>query len=152
MGFLYAFRLKRLDARISSICYNKLMLLFSMLGWWYSRGWIWVSKFLLITRNKRILDFFSVADLSKTLFAPFRQDVVDTKNAPIGDKLQALGGNLISRLLGFLIRLLLILLGLAILVLNSIFGILVVLLWPLIPFAPLVSLLLVMLGVGFINV
>lgn len=128
------------------------MLLFSMLGWWYSRGWVWVFKYMLITRTKRILEFFSVADLLKTLFAPFRQDVIDTKNAPIGYKLQALGGNIISRFLGFLIRSTLIIIGLALSLLNGVIGIAVVIVWPLLPFAPLVSLLLVMLGVGFINV
>lgn len=128
------------------------MLLFSMLGWWYFRGWKWVAKYLLVVRTKRILDFFSVSDLVKTLFAPFRQDVVDTKNAPVGYKLQALGGNLISRFLGFLIRTTLILLGILCTLANGVFGITVVIVWPLIPFAPLVSFLLVMWGVGFLYV
>lgn len=128
------------------------MLLFNMLGWWYSRGWAWVFKYMLITRTQRILAFFSVVDLLKTLFAPFRQDVIDTKNAPLGYKLQALGGNIISRFLGFLVRSLLILIGLVLSVLNGAIGIAIVIIWPLLPFAPLVSFLLVMLGVGFINV
>ena len=128
------------------------MLIFSMLGWWYSRGWAWITKYFLVVRNKRILEFFSVTDLLKTLFAPFRQDSIDTKRAPLGLKLQALGGNVVSRVLGFLIRLALILAGLVITLLNTVIGVILVLVWPLLPFAPLVTGLLILLGVGLINV
>lgn len=128
------------------------MLLFTMLGWWYTRGWAWVARYFLLVRNKRILEFFSVIDLLKTLFAPFRQDVIDTKRAPLGLKLQALGGNIISRILGFLIRTVLIVCGLLLTCINTVVGLAIVGLWPLLPFAPLVSGLLVLLGVGLINV
>jgi len=128
------------------------MLLFSMLGWWYSRGWAWIAKYFLVVRNKRILEFFSVTDLLKTLFAPFRQDSIDTKRAPLGLKLQAFGGNLISRFLGFLIRTILIIVGLLIAAVNTVVGLVLAIVWPLLPFAPLVSGLLILLGVGLINV
>lgn len=128
------------------------MLLFSMLGWWYSRGWFWVAKHALVVRNKRILQFFSVGDLLKTLFAPFRQDYIDTEGAAIGVKLQALGTNLISRLIGFLIRIVLILCGLILVGVNTAIGVAMVVLWPLLPFAPLVAGLVALLWVGFISV
>jgi len=128
------------------------MLLFSMLGWWYSRGWAWITRHLLITRNKRIIQFFSVSDLLKTLFAPFRQDAVDTKRAPLGVKLQSLGGNIISRFLGFLIRLVLIICGLLLVALNTALGICLIVIWPLLPFAPLVAGLVALFWVGFVNV
>lgn len=86
------------------------------------------------------------------MFAPFRQDVVDTKNAPIGVKLQALGGNLISRVFGFFVRILLIICGVILVLANSIVGLALLIIWPLLPFAPLVTFLLVMIGVGFVNV
>lgn len=129
-----------------------LMLLFSMLGWWYTRGWVWLARHMMITRNKRIADFFSITSLLKTMFAPFRQDVVDTKNAPIGVKLQALGGNLISRIFGFFVRIMLIICGVILVLANSIVGLALLIIWPLLPFAPLVTFLLVMIGVGFVNV
>jgi hypothetical protein len=129
-----------------------LMLLFSMLGWWYTRGWAWLARHMLLTRNKRIAEFFSVADLLKTMFAPFRQDSIDTKNAPISLKLQALGGNLISRIFGFIIRLILIISGLVLIVVNTVIGLELLIVWPLLPFAPLVTFLLIMIGVGFVNV
>lgn len=123
-----------------------------MLGWWYTRGWVWVAKHLLQTRNTRIAEFFSITALLKTLFAPFRQDSVDSKGAPIGYKLQVLGGNIISRFLGLMIRLILILCGVILIVLNTLLGIIVVCIWPLIPFAPLVVMLLILLNVGLVNV
>ncbi len=129
-----------------------LMLLFSMLRWWYTRGWVWLARHMMVTRNKRIADFFSITALLKTMFAPFRQDVVDTKNAPIGVKLQALGGNLISRFFGFFIRLILIICGAVLIVANSVVALALLIIWPLLPFAPLVTFLLVMIGVGFVNV
>ena len=107
---------------------------------------------MFIVRNKRILEFFSVLDLLKTMFAPFRQDSIDTKNAPIGLKLQALGGNLISRFFGFIIRLVLIISGLLLLLINSLIGLALCTIWPLLPFAPLVTALLLAIGVGFVNV
>lgn len=128
------------------------MLLFSMLGWWYSRGWVWITTYFLVVRNRHIIDFFSVRDLLKTMFAPFRQDSIDTKRAPVGLKLQALGGNIISRIFGLLIRSLLVVAGLMLVVLNTVVGLVVIVIWPLLPFAPLVSGLLILLGVGLINV
>ncbi len=129
-----------------------LMLIFSMLGWWYSRGWAWISKYMLVTRNRRIVDFFSIPALAKTLFAPFRQDSEDAKNAPIGDKLQAFGGNLISRFFGLMVRLILIISGSLLVLINSAIGIAIIIIWPLVPFAPTVAFLLVLLRVGFVNV
>lgn len=134
------------------IWYNTVMLLFSMLGWWYSRGWFWVAKHALVVRNKRILQFFSVTELLKTLFAPFRQDYIDTERAPIGIKLQALGTNLISRLIGFIIRIVLILCGVLLVGVNTVLGLAIVVVWPLLPFAPLVAGLIALLWVGFIGV
>ena len=123
-----------------------------MLGWWYSRGWFWVAKHALVVRNMRILQFFSVTDLLKTLFAPFRQDYIDTERAPIGVKLQALGTNLISRMIGFLIRIVLILCGVILVGVNTVLGLAIVVIWPLLPFAPLVAGLVALLWVGFISV
>lgn len=105
-----------------------------------------------MVRNMRILQFFSVTDLLKTLFAPFRQDYIDTERAPISVKLQALGTNLISRMIGFLIRIVLILCGVILVGVNTVLGLAIVVIWPLLPFAPLVAGLVALLWVGFISV
>lgn len=101
-----------------------------------------------MVRSSRILHFFSIADMLKTLFSPFRQDAIDTKRAPLGVKLQAFGGNIISRIFGFIIRSLLIVIGAGILVLNGIVSVAAVALWPLVPLAPIVAVALLILEVG----
>ena len=124
------------------------MLLVDLLSWWYTRGWGWVAQQLFVVRSFRILHFFSIADMLKTLFAPFRQDTTDTKRAPFGVKLQAFGGNIISRIFGFIIRSLLIVIGVAVLTLNGIVSVAAVALWPLVPLAPIVAVALLILEVG----
>lgn len=124
------------------------MFIVDLLGWWYSRGWAWAARHLFITRTIRVIRFFSVPDLLKTLFSPFRQDALRLKNAPIGIRLQVLGMNFISRIFGFLIRSCLIIIGLLSAVSNALLGIIVVLIWPLLPLSPLVAILCIMIGAG----
>lgn len=124
------------------------MIIADMLGWWYSRGWMWALHQLFVVRTKHIAEFFSITDLLKTLFAPFRQDVIDTSRAPLGVKLQAFGGNIISRIFGFFIRTTLIFVGLFTILLYAVVGLFATLVWPLLPMSPIIALLLLMNGVG----
>jgi len=118
------------------------MIIAEMLGWWYSRGWIWIAQQVYVVELKRIFEFFSVSDLLKTLFSPFRQDYIDTTKAPIGIKLQVFGSNLISRMLGAMIRITLISAGLISAVLFIIAGFLFVIAWPFIPIMPILAVIL----------
>lgn len=124
------------------------MIITDMLGWWYSRGWAWAIRQLFVVRTVHIAEFFSIADLLKTLFAPFRQDATDTSRAPLGVKLQAFGGNIISRVFGFLIRTTLIVVGIITILLHALVGGVAVIVWPLLPLSPFVALLLIVKGVG----
>lgn len=124
------------------------MIITDLLGWWYSRGWAWAAHHLLVTRNVRVFRFFSVSDLLKTLFAPFRQDALQLSHAPIGVRLQAFGMNIISRCFGFLVRSILIIIGLVLVCVNTLLGLLGVLIWPLLPLSPIVAVICVSLGVG----
>lgn len=122
------------------------MIIASMLSWWYSRGWLWSANQLFVVQLGKVYDFFSVGDLLKTLFAPFRQDVIDTRNAPLGVKLNVLGGNIISRLIGAMIRSTLIIVGLVMIVLLAAAGFVAVIAWPFLPLAPVVMLIAFMSG------
>lgn len=124
------------------------MLFVDLISWWYGAGWSWIARQALISRSYRILQFFSVTDLLKTLFAPFRQDAYDVSRAPVGVKLQALGGNIISRFFGFFIRTSLILIGLVTLIFNAVFSLAVILVWPLVPVAPIVAIIFAITGLG----
>lgn len=109
------------------------MLLADFLGWWYSRGWAWAANQFFQVYTHRVARFFSITDLFKTLFAPFRQDVINTKNAPLGYKLQVLGGNIVSRFFGFIIRSVLILVGFISVAACLVVGVVGVIVWPLLP-------------------
>jgi hypothetical protein len=123
-----------LDLTISPVIwYNTLMLIADFLSWWYSRGWAWIAKQFFVVYTGKVAEFFSIAELSKTLFAPFRQDASGTKGAPLSVKLQVLGGNIISRIFGFIIRLSLIAVGSVALVICLILGAAASLAWPLLP-------------------
>jgi hypothetical protein len=125
----------------------KVMFITDLVGWWYSHGWSWAAKYLFITRSRHIAEFFSISDLLKTLFAPFRQDVVHGSGS-ISLKLQALGNNLISRFFGFFLRTAIIVTGIILLVLNWVFALLSIVVWPLLPISPLIAFLLIGFGVG----
>lgn len=122
------------------------MLLVDLLGWWYSRGWGWALSRIFVQQSLVILHFFSITDLLKTLFAPFRQDSLSVKGAPISVRLQAFGGNIISRIFGFIIRLLLIVVGVAALVGNACIGVIAAILWPMLPLAPVLAVILMVQG------
>ena len=125
-----------------------LMLMMDLLQWWYSRGWAWAFNRQIVVRSQRLAEFFSIPDLLRTLFAPFRQDSFQTKGAPIGVRLQILGGNIISRVLGFFIRLSLIAVGIIALFINFVFGVVAGLIWPLLPASPILAVLFILIKVG----
>ena len=123
------------------------MLLTDLLGWWYGRGWKWAIQHQLKTRNARILEFFSVGALSKTLFAPFRQTYTGSSQGSLGARLRALGDQTISRAIGLVVRLTLIVAAAVLMVANSIVSVASIIVWPLVPVSPLLGLLLCFLGV-----
>lgn len=124
------------------------MLFAQLLGWWYSRGWTWVIRSFFVERMGSIAAFFSISDLLKTLFAPFRQDALNVKGAPLSIRLQALGENIISRIFGLLIRLMLVIAGLIIMTINAAAGVVAALFWPVLPLTPVLAILLMVQGVG----
>lgn len=122
------------------------MIIVDMVGWWYSRGWLWMAQQIYVVELARVVEFFSIKDLFKTLFSPFRQDVIDTSRAPVGVKLQVLGGNIISRVIGAMIRITIIIIGLFFAALLILIGFVFLILWPFLPIAPIIAFLL-MIGV-----
>lgn len=124
------------------------MLMVDLLGWWYFRGWLWFMRRMFLVQTEKIMQFFSIGDLLKTLFAPFRQDSINVKGAPIGVRLQVFGGNIISRFFGLIIRTVLILIGLVLTVLNAVCGVVASLAWPLLPLSPIIAIVLMINKVG----
>lgn len=115
--------------------------------WWYGLGWVRLMHGVGV-RIQGVLQFFSVGLLLGSLFAPYRQISAGRVRGNLQAELQALGDRLFSRLIGAVIRLMLILTGLATALLVALFGLVVIAVWPVLPVAPLVGVFLMQAGVG----
>lgn len=122
------------------------MILVDFLGWWYTHGYMWAIEQCLVVAPQKIAQFFSMKDLAKTLFAPFRQDALEGRGTSISVKFQVFFGNIISRIFGFIIRTALLIVGLFGIVLNIIVGIAAVVTWLFLPVMPIVALLIFLAG------
>ena len=126
------------------------MLAVSFLQWWYSRGWgIYFLGFRDRLRNTA--DFFSIGLLLKTLFEPFRQISANEKGDTGGleGALIAFFDRLLSRVIGFIVRVFVIAGGIVSLTLMVVVGLAISVLWPLIPLAPVAGIVLCTMGVAF---
>jgi hypothetical protein len=115
------------------------------LSWWYGAGW---KAFLLELRDRLAssYDYFSIGLLASTLFAPFRQISAGKVSGPIGVKLRAFADRLISRFIGALVRLVLIIVGSIWLFVQAVFGGVVLVLWALVPMLPLIGFIVMLSG------
>ncbi len=123
------------------------MLPVSIIQWWYTRGWK-ITSSKLSDRLKNAADFFSIRLLVGNLFAPFRQISVgetSTSNA----WLSVFFDKLLSRIIGAFIRFLLLIVGVVTIILQAVGGVLLVLIWPLIPLTPVVCVILALMQVTF---
>jgi len=118
------------------------MILVDFIGWWYTRGYLWAIEQFFVVFVHKISQFFSIVDLSKTLFAPFRQDALEGRGAPISVKFQVFFGNILSRIFGFIIRSALITIGTLLVILDILVGLIAVAVWLLMPFMPIIAVLL----------
>lgn len=115
------------------------MLTVEFFSWWYSHGWLsaahWAQKLL-----SSVSHTFSVPILLRTLFAPWRR-IVTTPGASLDAKFRALGDNLISRAVGFVVRFFVLLTALLLWLITAAIGLLTLAAWPLLPIAAFVLLL-----------
>ena len=109
------------------------MLFVSFFTWWYGRGWKQVFANFR-PRLQGVLNAFSVTQLTRTLFAPWRR-IITEPGANITDRFRAWGDNIFSRMIGFVVRVF-VLLGAIITLLGvAILTILELIVWPLAPLA-----------------
>jgi hypothetical protein len=96
-------------------------------------------------------DFFSISDLLRTIFNPFRQiSVVNLRpDAPLDVRFRAWGDKQFSRFVGFFMRFFLIIVGVLVILLQSLLGFLMILFHILLPILPLVCLILFFTTGGF---
>ncbi len=121
------------------------MQLVSLLSWWYSGG---VRRMFHTVQMKftGLLDYFSIDLLLRTLFAPFRQISAGSVDGPIGVKLRAFFDQLISRVIGSIVRTIVILIGAVAITLQAAVSLLFILLWFVMPMLPIVGLVMMLVG------
>lgn len=119
------------------------MLFIALFSWWYTAGWAQLGERAL-RRIAGVLDFFSVGLLLKSLFAPFRQISVGSVRGPLSVKLRAWGDKQISRAIGAMVRLAVIVFGLLAVLMMCLVAVGLLLLWPLVPIMPVIAVVIVM--------
>ena len=125
------------------------MAIVDMFFWWYAHGWhAFISKLRGFLSS--ITDFFSMDSLVRTLFKPFRQISAESAStgASLDLKFHMFIDRLVSRFIGFFSRLTLLIAGTIIIVFGGIASLILIILWPIIPFMPLLGLVLAVMGVS----
>ncbi|HUC89233.1 MAG TPA: hypothetical protein VMR45_00350 [Patescibacteria group bacterium] len=124
------------------------MMLFAVISWWYTAGW---AK--LVERAKHgvsaTFESFSVVILLSSLFEPFRQiDANSTSSGPLNARARAFSDRLFSRVFGAVIRTFMIIFGLLAALFMTIVGFIRIVVWPFIPFLPVIGVVLTVMGVS----
>lgn len=89
-----------------------------------------------------------MSNLVRTWFAPFKQTYTGGVRGSLGVHIRAAVDSLISRVIGFLVRSILLLAGLVCSILVFASGLLFIVAWAFIPLLPVISVLLIGIGVG----
>ncbi len=121
------------------------MVIVGLLSWWYTIGWKQAAERIIISLAG-LLDYFSIGLLLKTLFSPFRQISAGKVNGPLPVQLRAFADRLISRIIGAVIRTMVMFVGIASLLIGVVFGVGYLALWALIPLLPVFGLTLMLGG------
>lgn len=125
-----------------------MLLVTELLRWWYGDGWRGRAQRISV-RLDGTIDYFSIGLLAKTLFAPFRQISAGKVNGPIGVQMRALVDKLVSRVIGALVRMIILIVGgIAIGLQVAVSGV-ILLAWGLVPLLPVVGIILAVMGVSF---
>lgn len=132
-------------AYLLGVRYNKVMFVLSVLSWWYGAGWrqraVKLKEQLAATE-----DYFSIDLLLKTLFSPFRQISAGKVRGPLGVQMRAFFDRLISRMIGGMIRIFMVVVGSIAIIVNALVGTILLFLWGAVPLLPLVGLYLFVVG------
>ena len=109
------------------------MLAVSFFSWWYGRGWRQVAT-SFGSRLSGLANTFSVSQLLRTLFAPWRR-IISYPGASLDERLRAWSDNMFSRAVGFVVRLIVLFTALLAAIVVVIFSLAELVVWPLLPIA-----------------
>ena len=109
-----------------------------LLQWWYGQGWL--SQLARVRgRLQSTVDLFSIPDLLRTYFAPFRQISAGYSNGSVGMQLRAFFDQTISRVIGSFVRGFTILVGIILIAIQCIWEAVIVVMWLLLPLLPVLG-------------
>lgn len=132
-------------APASGVRYNEVMIVWDVLVWWYTEGWR-QRLTALEGRVAGMVDYFSIDLLLKTLFTPFRQISAGQTNGPLDVQMRAFFDRLVSRVIGGVIRLLMVGIGAVAITLGLLLDGLLLVMWAFVPIMPVLGLLLFLSG------
>jgi hypothetical protein len=122
------------------------MLTAGLISWWYSDGYkLFASK--IWTKLGDTIDLFSIGSLLRTLFAPYRQISANASGVSIDDKILAFFDRLVSRMVGGVARLGIVLAGAIVISIQFIGSVLSLIVWPLMPLLPVAFIMLFVTGI-----
>ena len=108
-------------------------MVFELFRWWYSTGWAQAAG-SISTWSNNVSRTFSVPLLIKTLFSPWKR-ITGFGGKSLDAKIRASIDNLISRVVGFVTRLLVLVAAGLMMLIVLVAGALFTIIWPLIPIA-----------------
>lgn len=107
------------------------MLVIGFIQWWYGPGWRGAGQGILERVRTTYLNF-SIPILLGTMFEPWRR-IVTPSQGSVSMRMRAMLDNLISRFVGFGVRLSALLAAVVIIAFNIVVGGILFLLWPVLP-------------------
>jgi hypothetical protein len=127
--------------------YNMVMFL-EFFYWWYGTGYLDTIKRVSkgVTATAQI---FAVKILITTLFSPWKR-IVTESNGSLDMMLKSIGDNAVSRAVGFFVRIIVLFTSFILTSVASIVGLILIVLWPLLPIGVVLSLLMALFG-GFVR-
>lgn len=109
------------------------MLLAQFFKWWYSDGWLSTAEGFG-RRARHLNQTFSAGSLLRTLFAPWRR-IISYPGASLNAKFHAALDNLFSRVVGFVVRIFVLLAAGIMQLVVAVSTLVEMLVWPLLPLA-----------------
>lgn len=109
------------------------MLAFEFFRWWYGQGWMLQAQNIR-RRLTRTSHLFSVPSLLRTLFSPWKR-IVTYPGAGLDAHIRAATDNLVSRFIGFFVRLFVLIAAGVMLFLVFVVSAVIMAIWPLLPLA-----------------
>lgn len=114
------------------------MFIVGLFSWWYGRGWL-DQAMAAKDRLLGLYDYFSIDMLVRTLFMPFRQISAGGVRGSLSVQLQAWVDQMVSRIIGMMVRTVMIVIGSVSLLLACVVNIVMLVLWPFVPLLPVVG-------------